>query len=45
MMYCCRRWEGNSDADLDIEKVNLNNTYKDRIRSWELAARIAANRR
>ena len=44
VMYCCRRWEGNSDADLDIEKVNLNNTYKDRIRSWELAARIAANK-
>lgn len=44
VMYCCRRWEGNSDADLDIEKVNLNNTYKDRIRTWELAARIAANK-
>ena len=45
VMYCCRRWEGNSDADLDIEKVNINNTYKDRIRTWELAARIAANKR
>ena len=44
VMYNCRRWEGNSDADLEIEKVNLNNTYKDRIRSWELAARIAANK-
>ncbi|MBR5736928.1 MAG: glycosyltransferase family 2 protein [Bacteroidales bacterium] len=44
VMYNCRRWEGNSDADLDIEKVNANNTYKDRIRSWELAARIAANK-
>ena len=43
-LYLCRRWEGNSDADLEIEKVNLNNTYKDRIRSWELAARIAANK-
>lgn len=44
VMYNCRRWEGNSDADLAIEKVNANNTYKDRIRSWELAARIAANK-
>ena len=44
VMYNCRRWEGNSDADLDIEKVNANNIYKDRIRSWELAARIAANK-
>jgi hypothetical protein len=44
VMYNCRRWEGNSDADLEIEKVNLNNTYKDRIRTWELAARIAANK-
>ena len=40
VLYCCRRWEGNSDAALDIEKVNANNLYKDRIRSWELAARM-----
>ena len=39
VLYCCRRWEGNSDAALDIEKVNSNNLYKDRIRTWELAAR------
>ena len=39
VLYCCRRWEGNSDAALDIEKVNANNLYKDRIRTWELAAR------
>lgn len=43
VLYNCRRWEGNSDADLEIEKVNINNTYKDKIRSWELAARIALN--
>ena len=40
VLYCCRRWEGNSDAALDIEKVNANNSYKDSIRTWELEARI-----
>ena len=43
VLYCCRRWEGNSDAALEIEKVNANNLYKDRIRTWELEARIAMN--
>ena len=43
VLYCCRRWEGNSDAALDIEKVNANNLYKDRIRTWELEARIRMN--
>lgn len=43
VLYCCRRWEGNSDAALDIDKVNANNLYKDRIRTWELEARM--NRR
>ena len=43
VLYCCRRWEGNSDDALDIEKVNANNLYKDRIRTWELEARIAMN--
>ena len=41
VLYCCRRWEGNSDAALDIERVNANNLYKDRIRTWELEARKA----
>lgn len=41
VLYCCRRWEGNSDAALDIEKVNANNLYKDRIRTWELEARMS----
>ena len=45
VLYCCRRWDGNSDAALDIEKVNANNMYKDRIRTWELEARIRMNRR
>ena len=40
VLYCCRRWEGNSDAALDIEKVNANNLYKDRLRTWELDARM-----
>ena len=44
VLYCCRRWEGNSDAALDIEKVNANNLYKDRIRTWELEARIRMNK-
>lgn len=44
VLYCCRRWEGNSDAALDIDKVNANNQYKDRIRTWELEARIRKNR-
>lgn len=43
VMYNCRRWDGNSDAALDIEKVNANNLYKDRIRTWEIEARIALN--
>ena len=40
VLYHCRRWDGNSDAALDIEKVNANNLYKDRIRTWELEARL-----
>ncbi len=44
VLYCCRRWEGNSDAALDIDRVNANNLYKDRIRTWELEARIRMNR-
>ena len=43
VLYNCRRWEGNSDASLETEKVNANNTYKDRIRTWELEARVRAN--
>ena len=42
-IYCCRRWNGNSDADLSIEKVNQHNEYKDFLRSVELIARIRAN--
>ena len=42
-LYLCRRWEGNSDADLSVEKVNANNTYKDWLRTIELEARIRLN--
>ena len=43
VMSCARRWEDNTDADLDITAMNANNVYKDRIRTWELRARIAQN--
>lgn len=39
VLYLCRRWEDNSDASLDVVKMNGHNTYKDRIRTWELQAR------
>lgn len=44
VLYYCRRWEGNSDAALSVERVNANNLYKDRIRTWEVEVRIALNK-
>ncbi|MBP5508302.1 MAG: DUF4922 domain-containing protein [Prevotella sp.] len=38
-LYLCRRWGGNSDAALSIERVNDNNRYKDQLRTLEIAAR------
>ena len=38
-LYLCRRWGGNSDAALSIDKVNANNLYKDRLRTLEIEAR------
>ena len=38
-LYLCRRWGGNSDAALSVEKFNANNLYKDRLRTLELKAR------
>ena len=38
-LYLCRRWGGNSDAALSIDKINANNLYKDRLRTIELSAR------
>jgi len=43
-LYLCRRWDDNSDAALDIVKMNAHNTYKDRIRTIELKARQKKNR-
>lgn len=43
VVYLCRRWDDNSDASLDIVKMNGHNLYKDRIRTWELQARITIN--
>lgn len=43
-IYLCRRWEGNSDAALDIPKLNTYNTYKDRIRTFEVIARQRKNK-
>ncbi len=45
VVYLCRRWEDNSDHALDIVKTNNNNLYKDRIRTWELQARCAMNKK
>ena len=44
VVYLCRRWDDNSDASLDVVKMNGHNLYKDRIRTWELKARIAFNK-
>lgn len=44
-LYLCRRWEGNSDSNLDITRVNANNLYKDRLRTWEVEARMAKNKK
>ncbi|MCR4602170.1 MAG: DUF4922 domain-containing protein [Prevotella sp.] len=42
-LYLCRRWEGNSDAALSVERVNQNNLYKDRLRTLEIRARQHMN--
>ena len=44
VLYLCRRWEDNSDASLDVVKMNQHNLYKDKIRTWELEARINRNK-
>ena len=38
-IYLCRRWDSNSDANIDIKKLNEFNFYKDKIRTIELSAR------
>ncbi len=42
-LYLCRRWGGNSDAALSIDKINANNLYKDRLRTMEIKARQKRN--
>lgn len=42
-LYLCRRWGGNSDAVLSLERLNANNTYKDQLRTMELLARKQQN--
>lgn len=44
VMTLARRWDDNTDADLDIDRENANNVYKDRLRTWEVKARIAQNK-
>ena len=43
-LYLCRRWEGNTDAALSIERANRNDIYKDKIRTIEMLARQRYNR-
>ncbi len=43
-VYLCRRWEGNSDAALDVARLNAYNDYKDALRTLELSARMAENK-
>jgi hypothetical protein len=44
-MYFCRRWEGNTDAALSVEKANRNDLYKDKLRTVEILARQKLNRK
>lgn len=44
-LYLCRRWDGNSDAALSVDKINRNNLYKDSLRSQEILARQALIRK
>jgi hypothetical protein len=44
-LYLCRRWDGNSDAALPIEKVNQHDEYKDKVRTIEILARCHRNRK
>lgn len=44
-LYLCRRWDDNTDASLNVVKINSNNLYKDRIRTFELQARMLRNKK
>jgi len=43
VLYLCRRWEDNSDAAIDIVRLNANNAYKDKLRSIEIKVRQRQN--
>ena len=43
-LYMCRRWEGNSDADLSPEKQNANDMAKDLMRTNEIEKRQLLNK-
>ena len=43
VMTLARRWNDNTDSDLDINRENANNFYKDRLRTWEVMARMQMN--
>lgn len=43
VLYLCRRWEDNTDAAIDHQKLNAFNHYKDKLRSIELVARQRMN--
>jgi len=43
-VYLCRRWEGNTDASLSINKQNSNNFHKDSLRTKEIKLRQELNR-
>jgi glycosyltransferase involved in cell wall biosynthesis len=44
-IYLCRRWEGNTDAGIDIDRLNAYNQYKDKIRTFEILARQKLNKK
>jgi glycosyltransferase involved in cell wall biosynthesis len=44
-IYLCRRWEGNSDAEIDVAKQNAFNFHKDKLRTFEILARQRLNQR
>ncbi len=43
VLYLCRRWEDNSDASINLIKLNQFNHYKDKLRTIELKARQRLN--
>lgn len=44
-IYICRRWEGNTDSSISIQKINENNYYKDSLRTKEILIRIQKNKK